>query len=112
MKTPVILVLLLGALSLPGCGKPVPPEKAAYVGEWQEKTMYLLITRDGSVRYKRLKGGANTSIEGPLKGFAGDNFDVGIGPMSTTFVVSRPPFQEGGKWVMVVDDVKLTKTAD
>lgn len=30
--------------SLLGCGQPVPPDKAAYVGEWQEKTMYLLIT--------------------------------------------------------------------
>lgn len=105
-------VLLLLALMLAACGKPVPPEKAAYVGEWQEKTMYLLITKDGSVRYKRLKGGANTSIEGPLKGFTGHNFDVGVGPMSTTFVVGKPPYQEGGKWKMVVDDVQLTKTAE
>ena len=42
----LFLVAVLG--SLYGCGKPVPPEKAAYVGEWQEKTMYLLITQDGS----------------------------------------------------------------
>jgi hypothetical protein len=98
------------ALLLTACGKPVPPEKSAYVGEWQEKTMYLLITQDGSVRYKRLKGGASTSIEGPLKGFTGDNFDVGIGPMSTTFLVSRPPYQEKGQWKMVVDGVELTRT--
>ena len=45
------LSLLFVLISLAGCGKPVPPEKAAYVGEWQEKTMYLLITQDGSVKY-------------------------------------------------------------
>ena len=73
--------------------------------------MYLLITRDGSVRYKRLRGGVSTSVEGPLKGFDGDNFEVGIGPMSTTFVVGRPPYQEGDRWKMVVDDMVLTKTA-
>ena len=105
------LVALVLALLLFGCGKPVPRDKAAYVGEWREKTMYLLITRDGSIRYKRLKGGASTSIDGPLKGFVGNNFEVGVGPMSTTFVVSKPPYQDGEAWKMVVDDVELTRTA-
>jgi len=72
--------------------------------------MYLLITKDGSVRYKRLKGGVSTSVEGPLKGFDGNNFEVGIGPMSTTFVVRKPPYQDGGEWKMVVDDMELTRT--
>ena len=102
---------LLVLFCLVGCGKPVPPEKSAYVGEWKEKTMYLLITQDGSVRYKRLKGGATTSVEGPLKGFVGDNFEVGIGPAVTTFVVSRPPFEDAGKWKMVVDGIELVRTA-
>lgn len=106
------IVFLLFSLALLGCGKPVPPDKSAYVGEWQEKTMYLLITQDGSVRYKRLKAGASTSIEGPLKGFDGNNFEVGIGPVSTTFVVSKPPYQDGEKWKMVVDDVVLTRLAE
>lgn len=110
MKIRNVFIALLFALPLFACGKPVPPEKAAFVGEWQEKTMYLLITQDGSVRYKRLKGGTTTSVEGPLKGFVGDNFEVGIGPMSTIFVVSKPPYQEGGKWKMVVDGIKLTRT--
>jgi len=112
MKIHTFVVSLLIALSLCGCGKPVPPEKSTYVGEWQEKTMYLLITQDGSVEYKRLKGGVSTSVEGPLKEFAGNDFSVGIGPMSTTFVVSKPPYQDGGKWKMMVDGVVLSKTAD
>ena len=108
----LLCVLLLPLLALVGCGKPVPPEKSAYVGEWQATTMYLLIAQDGSVRYKRIKGGASTSVDGPLKGFNGDNFEVGIGPMSTRFIVSKPPYQEGDSWKMVVDQVELTKTAD
>ena len=110
IRTLLLSTVLLSTLV--GCGKPVPQEKSAYVGEWQEKTMYLLITQDGSVRYKRLKGGASTSVEGPLKGFVGDNFEVGIGPMATTFVVSKPPYQDGEKWKMVVDDVELLKKAN
>lgn len=112
MKPVKLLIALALASSLLGCGKPVPPERVAYVGEWQEKTMYLLITQDGSVRYKRLKGGGTTSVEGPLKGFKGNNFEVGIGPMATTFVVSKPPYQDGDKWKMVVDEVELVKTSD
>lgn len=111
MKNIVRALFTLLALTLSGCGNPVPPEKASYVGEWQEKAMYLVITQDGSVSYKRLKGGVTTTVNGPLKGFNGNNFEVGIGPMSTTFVVSKPPYQEEGGWKMVVDGVVLTRTA-
>lgn len=111
MKFRVIVAVLL-CLALPACGTPVPADKAAYVGEWKEKTMYLLITQDGSVRYKRLKGGVTTSVEGPLKAFVGDSFEVGVGPMSTMFVVSKPPYQEGGQWKMVVDEVTLTRVEE
>ena len=108
MKT--LAALAAAILLLAACGKPVPPEKAAYVGEWQSPSMYLLITQDGSVRYKRLKGGGTVSIEGPLKEFQGDNFVAGVGPMSTVFVVRKPPYKDGDKWKMVVDDMELTRT--
>jgi hypothetical protein len=94
---------------LVGCAKPVPKEKESYVGEWSGTAMTLLITQDGSVAYRRLEGGINKSIDGPLKGFEGDNFVVGIGPLSTTFIVSSPPQQAGGVWRMTVDGVVLTK---
>lgn len=112
MKFTKLLVLMTLLVTLLGCGKPVPPEKSTYVGEWQEKTMYILITQDGSVRYKRLKGGASTSVEGPLKGFIDDNFEVGVGPIATTFIVNKPPYKDGEKWKMIVDDIALEKTAD
>jgi hypothetical protein len=104
-------VLGLSLLLLSACGKPVPSEKAIYVGEWRHPTMYLLITQDGSVKYKRLKGGVTTSIQAPLKGFSGDDFEVGIGPIKTVFVVSKPPYPMDGKWVMVVDGVELTRVS-
>jgi hypothetical protein len=110
MKIQKTMVAMLLALSLFGCGKPVPPEKSAYVGEWQARTVYLAIHQDGSVRYKRVQGDTSTKIEAPLKRFQGDNFEVGIGPMSTTFVVSKPPYQDGKSWKMVVDGLELTRT--
>src|SRR5262249_47874292 len=92
-----LLVLGLGA-----CGRPVPLDKAAYVGDWWAPNMYLAITRDGSVAYERRQGTRTTSVSGPLQGFRGNDFDVGIWFLSTTFAVSRPPFQDGEHWKMVV----------
>jgi hypothetical protein len=94
---------------LTACGKPLPPEKAGYVGSWRSEVMTLLITQDGSVAYRRNKGGANVSIDAPLKEFQGDSFVVGVGPVTTTFEVSVPPHRQGHEWVMVVDGVELRR---
>ena len=113
MRTTLRLLILCAWLLLAvGCGIPVPPEKSAYVGEWQEKSMVLIITADGSVRYERLKKGATVSVTGPLKSFDGDGFSVGLGPFATKFTVNRPPYQQEGHWKMEVDGVVLTKTRD
>ena len=112
MKLFNVLITLIITSLLFGCGKPVPPEKSSYVGEWQTKTMYLLITQDGSIVYKRIKAGMTSSVEGPLKGFVGNNFVAGIGPLATTFIVTKPPYQDDEKWKMIVDDVELTKTSE
>jgi len=71
--------------------------------------MSLLITQDGSVKYERLESGVSKSVSGPLQGFNGNNFDVGFGPLSTTFVVASPPHQDGESTKMTVDGVELIK---
>ena len=109
MRCAKTLIPILLAVLLAACGVAVPAEKAAYVGEWKSEGMSLLITRDGSIRYQRMRKGASTSINAPLKAFRGDDFDVGIGPMTTTFTVSSPPRQVDGIWKMTVDGVELTR---
>ncbi len=106
-----LTTILLVSLLL-GCSDPIPTDKLHYTGEWQSQEMYLLILADGTVDYKRLKDGGSVSINAPLKEFKGDNFDVGIGPFSTTFQVSEPPHQEDDQWVMVVDGIRLTKSVE
>jgi hypothetical protein len=109
MRTLKSLAVAFIALLLLACARPVPPEKAAYVGEWHGLAMSLLITQDGSVAYRRLHEGVNKSIDAPLKEFQGSNFVVGIGLLTTTFVVSAPPHQDGEEWKMTVDGVELTR---
>ncbi len=94
------------------CSEPLPEDKLSYVGEWQSKEMGLIILQDGTVAYKRLKGGGSTSVNGPIKEFNGNDFKVGILFLTTTFKVSEPPHEINGLWQMVVDGVRLTKVRD
>jgi len=103
------LAALAASLLLAACGKPMPPEHAAYVGTWRAPQMALRITADSRVEYERHDGGVSTSVSGPIQEFVGDDFKVGFGPVSTTFVVSRPPHVEGDKTWMTVDGVELQK---
>ena len=112
MKNRMVLAMMVAALLLlTACAKPVPPEKSAYVGDWAAPGMSLLITQDGRVDYTRIKGGVTTTLNAPLKKFEGDNFVVGIGLWTTTFVVAKPPHEEAGRWKMTVDDVELTRAS-
>ncbi len=106
------LVICVISLLLTACSQPLPEDKLSYVGEWQSKEMGLLILQDGTVAYKRLKGGRSTSVNGPLKEFVGDDFTVGIWFLTTTFNVSEPPHEVDGAWQMVVDGVRLSRVRE
>ena len=101
-------MLAIVALAV-GCAKPIAPERMAYVGDWQAKNMRLTITAAGEVHYLRVDGGSRKTIDAPLKAFEGDDFIVGVGPISTKFVVSKPPRREGNVWKMTVDGVEVTR---
>ena len=66
---------------------------------------------DGRCVYERRRGSGNVSIDAPIQRFEGDNFVVGLGPIATTFIVSKPPRLADGKWTMTVDGVELTRTS-
>lgn len=110
MRIRAVIVVLAG-LMLTACGMPVPENKTTYVGEWEGIGMSLTITSDGGVIYERISGTGSTSVRGPLQSFEGDDFSVGLWFLTTTFEVSKPPYQEDGEWKMVVDGVELTRSA-
>lgn len=105
------LLLAVVAATLVACAKPLPADKSHYVGEWKHRLMVLSISQDGKVRYRRLVEGGSKSVEGPLQGFDGDDFRVGVGPMTTTFDVTVPPHRTADhSWRMTVDGLELIRT--
>ena len=94
---------------LVACSIPIPADRAAYVGEWEGTGMTLEIDQGGQVYYKRVESGSSRSIDMPLVRFEGANFVVGFGPFTTTFVVSIPPHESNGAWLMTVDGVQLMR---
>jgi hypothetical protein len=96
-------------LFLVACGQPLPPDRLSYVGQWESAQMWLVITPDGRCEYERKAGSGSRSIRGPIQRFVGDDFVVGVGPLSTTFKVAHPPRMVEGKWKMTVDGVELTR---
>lgn len=103
-------LLLLAAGTLMACAKPIDAEHMAYVGYWRGETMSLSISADGRVNYARKHGSGHTTINAPLVKFVGNDFVVGVGPMTTTFVVSDPPRLVEGVWRMTVDGEALTRS--
>ncbi len=100
-------------LGLAACAKPLPEDRKDYVGIWTgirgAEQMTLAIDAGGMVSYKREKPGMSKSVNAPIKAFEGDDFVVGVGPMTTRFKVTQRPKQIDGARTMVVDGVTLSR---
>ena len=113
MKKIKILIGVCLAFLLTACSKPLPADKANFVGEWKNDNSHvnLSITPEGRVEYSNKQLGKSTSISAPIQEFEGYNFSVGLGPLSTKFKVSQPPTQDAqGNWHMTVEGYELSKT--
>ena len=107
------LALLTSCAAILGCGSPapLPPEKSEYAGTWEGQGVRLQVTRDANVSYDRKKGAGNEHTEGPIAGWVGDDFVVGVMTQKTTFKVDTPPHEEAGTWTMVVNGDTIYRLA-
>ncbi len=89
----------------------IPSDKQAYVGEWSGDNVQLVITPNGRVFWERRTASRSSKMENiPIQRFIGDDFEVGLGPFTTRFVVQSPPKLAAGRWTMTVEGVQLTRT--
>ncbi len=110
MRRPLATLLL--ATTLLACkGQPLPADKLEYAGEWRGGGVQLVITVDGGCSYHKVSGASHVEINGPIKGFDGDDFVVGVMVVKTTFDVTAPPHDDNGTWKMTVDGVELIRVA-
>lgn len=88
-------------------------DKAAYIGEWIGAGTRLHIKPDGSIEYSRQTiedGSTNTrTVTGPINGFDGASFTVGVLGSNTRFNVEAPPSQNGNGWTMRLNGEELRR---
>lgn len=92
----------------------IPADKQDYVGDWRGQfangSMTLSIAADGTVNYERKEGSKTKSISGgKISKFDGNDFEVKVLLVSSTFHVEKPPYRDGQRWKMVVDGVEVSR---
>jgi len=90
----------------------LPQDRIDYVGYWSNQTSSLKITADGQFHFSKRSKDSNTSVNAPIQSFSGDSVVVGIGPLSSTYIVSKRPYQEGSLWKMVIEGETLIKLSN
>lgn len=108
MRTlPLALVLALAACSSPPPGAPL--DVATIAGSWRGDHVALDIDEAGTVHYQRT-GTTNAKLSGlSLSNLSSTGFDVGVGMLSTHFVINSVPATAGDTTTMTIDGVVLTK---
>ena len=88
-------------------------DRQNYIGEWRGENTNLSIKPDGTVDYRREETVGDTtntdSVSGPINGFHGASFTVGVLGSNTQFEVSQSPRMENGVMTMTVNGEKLEK---
>ena len=110
MRTPILAAVVV---ALAACSSPPPPgtplDVAAVAGSWRGDHVQLDIDSAGTVHYER-SGTTSLKVSGlALSNLSSTGFDVGVGMLSTHFVINAAPTTAGETTTMTVDGVALTK---
>jgi hypothetical protein len=110
MRTPILAAVLV---ALAACSSPPPPgaalDVATVAGSWRGDHVKLDIDPTGTVHYERT-GTTSSKLSGlSLSNLSSTGFDVGVGMLSTHFVINAVPATTGSTTTMTVDGAVLTK---
>src|SRR5258706_3661898 len=72
MRSLCRLAALAALMLLVSCAQPVPPARAAYVGDWRGENMQLLITPRRQGHYFRQRRGSRTPVGLAIPALHGD----------------------------------------
>ena len=123
MRYQNLLLASFCALSLASCTKtsPLLESHLEYVGQWKNETSSLKIDKSGQVKYvehleaeekiesQKIKTSAVSDIKAPITQFNQHQFKIGQGALSKQFKIDRAPFQQNGKWRVIINGQLYTK---
>ena len=66
-------------------GQPLPADKAEFAGHWRGGGVDLVIRPEGHVTYEKAEGKGRVQVEGPLQGWIGNDFVVGVMVVKTNW---------------------------
>lgn len=109
MKKSLVLVLsIILAAALIGCGKkvPLPDDQKVFAGKWvADDGTFVTIYLDGGGDLKT----SNSSVTGGKTTITGDSLTIGMGPIKKTMKINEKPKDAGGKKVLVLDGITYTR---
>ncbi|MBP7734578.1 MAG: hypothetical protein KA369_01265 [Spirochaetes bacterium] len=109
MKRSLVLVLsVLMAAALIGCGKkvPLPDDQKVFAGKWvADDGTFVTIYLDGGGDLKS----SNSSVTGGRTTITGDSLTIGMGPIKKTMKITEKPKEVQGKKILVLDGISYTR---
>ena len=94
-KTLVLILSVIIAAALIGCGKKIPltGEQKVFAGKWiADDGTFVTIYLDGGGDLK----GSDTNVTGGNTTIAGDTLTIGMGPIKKTMKITEKPKEAGG----------------
>ncbi len=123
MKIQTLILAIFCSCFIVACTKtsPLLQDKKDFIGEWKNETGTLSIERDGDASYsshEKLenmtkdsdeKESESSEIKAQITEFDHSHFRIGSGGFGKSFVINKAPYQENGKWVVVLNDEEYVK---
>jgi len=105
-----LIIFSLFTLLLVACSAdPIPEDKSDYVGVWQGGNIFLEIKADGNGSYAKIQQDASETVDAPIRQLGDGKIVLKYFLFSKTLELTRAPYQEDGKWKMIIDGVTLEK---
>ncbi len=123
MKLKLFATAMLCTALLVGCSKPSPllENNKDYIGEWKSENSTLTIHKNGDAKYEQhhksedktstsdIKTSSASNIKAPISQLDGQHLQIGQGELSQGFSISKAPFQQDGKWHVILNGENYTK---
>lgn len=123
MKIQTLILAIFCSCFVVACTKtsPLLQDNKAYIGEWKNETGTLTIEKDGDAAFnshEKLENmtkessekiSESSEIKAQITEFDHSHFRIGSGGFGKSFVINKAPYQDDGKWKVVLNDEEYVK---